>query len=100
MFKLRGSCPLLVKDEFIRIVTFQKYAQETVRKTHRFDGFTKCETSCAAGGGRTRIHAKIAHSAGCSKIRLMKPFKKCHTSGFTVSFMHFLSQLLLLLSQP
>ncbi len=31
---------------------------------------------------------------------LMKPFKKCHKSGFIVSFMHFSSELLLLLSQP
>ena len=35
----------------------------------------------------------------CSKIWLMKPAKKYHKSGFTVSFMHFPSQLLLLLSQ-
>ncbi len=35
----------------------------------------------------------------CSKIWLMNPAKKYHKSGFTVSFMHFPSQLLLLLSQ-
>ncbi len=35
-----------------------------------------------------------------SNIWLMKPFKKCHKSGFIVSFMHFSSELLLLLSQP
>jgi hypothetical protein len=29
-----------------------------------------------------------------------KPFKKYHKSGFTVSFMHFLRQIVLLLSQP
>ncbi len=31
---------------------------------------------------------------------LMKPFKKCHKSGCIASFMHFSSELLLLLSPP
>ncbi len=34
-----------------------------------------------------------------SKIRLMKPFRKCHKSGFSIPFMHFSSEVLLLLSQ-
>jgi hypothetical protein len=40
----------------------------------------------------------IAHE--CSKLGRVKPFKKCHKSGFTVSFMYFSSQILLLLSEP
>jgi SRSO17 transposase len=35
-----------------------------------------------------------------SKIRRMKSFKKRHKSGFSIPFMHFSSEVLLLLPQP
>ena len=34
-----------------------------------------------------------------SKIRRMKSFKKCHKSGFSIPFMHFSREVLLLLPQ-
>ena len=36
----------------------------------------------------------------CSKIRLMKQYKKGHTSGCTVSFLHFSRHIVLLLRRP
>src|SRR5215467_1961286 len=43
---------------------------------------------------------KSLRAHGCSQLWPMKPFRKCHTSGLALSFMHCSSQLLLLLAQP
>jgi len=71
--------------------------QDGMRVGGRFDAEGKMASELAEVG-RGFVQKELrAHV--CSQIDFMKPFKKCHTSGFPVSFMHVSRQIVLLLSQ-